>query len=92
MTTQVTPDYAGLSVTPRMLGEVAGAGHLTFSDGCAMVDTFAECDDPYLAPEEAHAVIDTATTAFLQWVSGEEEAAAWLPDPDATVLTWSEVR
>lgn len=89
---QVTPLYAGLAVEPRFLGELEGAGHFTFSDACALLPTFEDCAPPYLDPSVAHPIIATATTAFLQWVQGEEQAAAWLPDPDEALWTWTEER
>jgi predicted dienelactone hydrolase len=92
MDTQVTPLYDGLVETPRMLGELQGAGHLTFSDGCAMLPTFDDCSPPYLDPDVAHPILATATTAFLDLALGEDAAAAWLPDPDETRWTWTEQR
>ena len=92
MDTQVTPLYEGLAVTPRMLGELEGAGHYTFSDACEMLPVFDDCEPPFLAEDVAHPIIATTTTAFLQWVQGEEQAAAWLPDPAEGRLLWSEAR
>lgn len=91
MATQVTPDYAGLVVTPRMLGELDGAGHFTFSDACAIVATFADCEAPYMQADVAHPIVRTVSTAFLQWVRGAQEAEAWLP-PEEPLLAWTEER
>lgn len=88
MATQVGPIYGDLVVTPRALGTVEGAGHFSFSDACAMVPTYDDCDPPFLPDTETHPVIATAATAFLRWVRGDEAAAEWLPDPDAQILGW----
>lgn len=92
METEVDPIYRGLAVTPRMLGVVEGAGHFTFSDACAMLPTFEDCDPPYLSAEEAHPIISTVTTAFLMWTLGEEQALPWLPDVEEERLVWEEER
>ncbi|MDP2316613.1 MAG: hypothetical protein Q8P41_27210 [Pseudomonadota bacterium] len=89
MASQVTPLYAGLTVETRFLGEVEGAGHFTFSDACAILPTFDDCGPPYLSDDVAHPIIATATTAFFQWVQGQEQAAAWLPDPEVAELVWT---
>ncbi|MDP2304607.1 MAG: hypothetical protein Q8P18_01100 [Pseudomonadota bacterium] len=89
---QVTPIYSDLAVAPRFLGEVEGAGHFTFSDACTILPTYDECSPPFLSATVAHPIIATATTAFLQWVRGEEQAEAWLPDPAEARWRWTEQR
>ena len=90
MDTQVQPIYDDLTTTPRYLGEVLDAGHYTFSDACDLVSTYDDCAEPFLDPEEAHVVINTVTTAFLQSVLGHDQAADWLP-PDGAPLEWTGV-
>ncbi|MES2644353.1 MAG: hypothetical protein V4850_33010 [Myxococcota bacterium] len=92
MASQVTPLYQGVVATPRMLGELEGAGHFSFSDICRMVSTYEDCDPPFLDDTVSHPIIATTTTAFLQWVQGDEAAAAWLPDAEEELLGWTEVR
>ncbi|MFZ5475309.1 MAG: alpha/beta hydrolase family protein [Myxococcota bacterium] len=89
--TQAGAIYGGLAVAPRALGTVDGAGHFAFSDACAIVSTYEDCHPPYRPDAETHPVISTAVTAFLRWVAGDTDAAAWLPDPDEEILAWEEV-
>lgn len=91
MATQVTPIYGDLVATPRALGTLEGAGHYAFSDACSILPTYDDCEPPYLPEEETHPVIRTAVTAFLHYNRGDDQAAAWLPDPSAAILTWEEV-
>jgi predicted dienelactone hydrolase len=88
MAAQVSPIYGDLVVTPRALGTLEGAGHYAFSDACSILPTYDDCAPPYLPEEDTHPVIRTAVTAFLHRVRGDEQAAAWLPDPAATILAW----
>lgn len=87
----VGPMYDRLLTTPRHLGVIEGAGHYTFSDACAFAPTFEDCEAPFLAPEQAHVLINTVSVAFLDLHLGEDEAAAYLP-PEDPLLSWQEVQ
>ncbi|MFH1464634.1 MAG: hypothetical protein ABIO70_09630 [Pseudomonadota bacterium] len=88
MAWQVRPIFGGLESTPRYLGELADAGHYTFSDACDLADTFDDCEPPYLDPAVAHPLIDTVTAAFLGVVQGDERFRVGLP-PEDDLLTWT---
>jgi predicted dienelactone hydrolase len=90
MSWQVTPIFGGLASLPRYLGEIADAGHHTFSDACDLVGTFDDCDPPYLDPHEAHPLIDTVTAAFLGVAQGDARFHAWLPPKDDRLI-WTAV-
>lgn len=79
----VTPMYEALTGAPwRALGELVDAGHYTFSDACDLLPTYEDCAPPFLDPAEAHPLINTVTTAFLDMQRGNAEAEAWLPPED----------
>jgi predicted dienelactone hydrolase len=88
MSDQVRPIYEGWGGRPAYLGEIADAGHYTFSNACDLVPTFDDCEPPYLEPAEAHAIINTVTTAFLGQARGVEGYEPWLP-PDDERLGWT---
>ena len=73
-------------------GELEQAGHFAFSDACEMLSGFAgdECEEPFIDPDEAHRVIQTWTTAFLQEVQGREDACQYLPG-DTEGVRWQEI-
>lgn len=89
MSAQVRPIFEGWGGRPASLGEIADAGHYSFSNACDLVPTFDDCEPPYLEPAEAHAIIVTLTTAFLGRAAGDERYDPWLP-PDDARLTWTE--
>ncbi len=82
--------YASLP-SPAMLLAIDGAGHFTFSDMCALVETIGltgdefddGCGEQNIDPAAAHALADRYATAFLQvHVAGDATFATWL-DPGA---------
>lgn len=89
--TVVTPLYEGLTVTPRALGVVEDAGHYTFSDACAFLPTYPDCEPPFIDQEEAHALINTLSIAWLDRARGFEEAGDWLLPEGETRVEWSPV-
>jgi predicted dienelactone hydrolase len=88
---QVEPIFDAWSGLPRYLGELAGAGHHSFSDTCAMGLDYPECSEPYMAVDEAHGLISTLTAAFLGRAQGDERYDPWLP-PEHGALSWDEVK
>jgi len=93
MEDQIQPAYdAMVSSKPRYLGELEQAGHFAFSDACEMLSGFAgdECEEPFIDPDDAHRVIQTWTTAFLQQVRGREDACQYLPG-NTEGVRWQEI-
>jgi len=88
MVDQVQPIFEGWGGRPAFMGEIADAGHYTFSNACELVPTFDDCEPPYIESSEAHAIINTITTAFLGQARGDARYDAWLP-PDDERLQWT---
>jgi len=88
MVAQVRPIFEGWAGRPAFMGEVADAGHYSFSNACDLVPTFDDCEPPFIEGAEAHAIINIVTTAFLGQAMGDERYDAWLP-PDDERLQWT---
>ncbi len=88
MGAQVTPIFEGWGGRPAYLGEIADAGHYTFSNACDLVPTFDDCEEPYIEPAQAYEIINTVTTAFLGQAMGDDRFDEWLP-PDDERLDWT---
>lgn len=85
----VEPIWQALAVSPRSLAEIEDAGHFSFSDACALIPTYDECEPPFADPDEVHDISRTLALAWVQQARGHAEAAAWLPPPDdARVKSW----
>lgn len=86
----VRPMYEGLVVTERAFGALVDAGHFTFSDACAFLGdgVYEDCSPPYIAPDEAHPIINGVTLAFLERASGGSRWAEWLPPADESALAY----
>lgn len=85
---EARPMFEGLTVTPRALAVVDGAGHLSFSDVCELSPTFAECGDGYLPVEDVHRIAVEVAIPFLDWARGVDGARDVLP-PDEPALSWT---
>ncbi len=79
MDDQVRPIHAALATEPRMLATVVDAGHYTFSDACAIVGTYPDCEPPHVAPEVAHEVVNAMTLEWLRQAHGDAVTGGWLP-------------
>lgn len=88
MSAQVRPIFEGWGGRPATLGELADAGHYTFSNACDLVPTFDDCEPPYIPTADAHALLNTVTAAFLGLAMGDERYADWLPLDDER-WTWT---
>ena len=89
--TEASPMFDDLLVTPRALAVVAGAGHLSFSDACQLVPSYAECSDPeYLPVADVQRISVEVAIPFLDAARGVHGAAEALP-PDEQALTWTSV-
>lgn len=86
--TEAQPIYEGLTVAPRGLAVVEGAGHLSFSDACSLSPSFAECGEGYLPVDDVQRITLKVAVAFLDLARGVDDARAWLP-PDEAALHWS---
>lgn len=84
--TEAQPIFEGLTVGPRALGVVEGAGHLSFSDACELSPSFDECGEGYLPVEDVQRITLEVAVAFLDWVHGEADAREALP-PDEPSLS-----
>ena len=82
---QVEPLYAAVGARPKALGVLADAGHYTYSDVCTWAPTYDDCDPPYLLPAEAHPMIASSVTAFLETELGLSQAAGSFP-PAGTLV------
>lgn len=92
---QPVADYELLTVTPRALLGIDGAGHYSFSDACDLVPTYPDCDPPYRAPEDIHAQINTVATAWIKQLLEPERASEyspWLPPAGDETLVYEEAR
>jgi predicted dienelactone hydrolase len=89
MSAQVRPIFEGWGGRPATLGELADAGHYTFSNACDLVPTFDDCEAPYIPTADAHALINTVTTAFLGLALGDDRYGDWLPQDDERWV-WTE--
>ncbi len=88
MAAQVGPIFEGWGGRPAYLGELADAGHYSFSNACDLVPTFDDCEPPFIEGAEAHAIINTVTAAFLGQALGDDRYADWLPPQDDR-LSWT---
>jgi len=85
---EARPMFEDLTVTPRALAVIDGAGHLSFSDVCELSSTFDECGDGYLPPEDVHRIALEVAVPFLDWARGVDGARDVLP-PDEPALSWT---
>lgn len=89
--TEAQPMYEALTTTPRALAVIAGAGHLSFSDACMLVPSYAECSDPdYASVEDVQRISVEVAIPFLDAARGVAGAQEMLP-PDEQLLTWTSV-
>ena len=79
MDDQVRPIYEAVGASTHMLATVVDAGHYTFSDACAILDTYPDCSPPHVAPAEAHVVVNAMTLEWLRAAHGDEVTGGWLP-------------
>lgn len=86
--TEARPIFEGLTVAPRGLAVLEGAGHLSFSDACSLSPTLAECGEGYLPIEDAQRITLEVSVAFLDWIAGDERARDALP-PQEQNLEWT---
>ena len=83
--TQVQPIFDGLGSQDAALAVLDGADHFAFTNLCDLLPGDDACVDPGIPTEDAHALVDTVVTAWLDVQLGEERAADWLPPDDARV-------
>ncbi|MCK6503077.1 hypothetical protein L6R53_06720 [Myxococcota bacterium] len=74
--------WEDLQAQPRAAAIIEDAGHYSFSDACTLVPTFEDCSEPFLAPEEVHALARTMVLAWLVQARGGAGMEPWLPPQD----------
>jgi len=88
---EVEPAYRGLTALPRYLGQLEGAGHLSFTDFCPVVGSGENGCGPDARPvEQVLADLRATVLAFLEVVRGDERARDWLP-PETGYSLWEAV-
>ena len=83
----VEPIHAALTQSEKYLLTIEGAGHYSFTNACELISTYPDCGEDHIAIEEAHHLINTTVTAFLQSVRGMEGMEEYMPYEDMA-LTW----
>ena len=71
----------------KMLAEIPLAGHYTFTNACDILPTYDDCGNGFIAPEDAHVLINTATTAFLAQQLGYKGWEEFVP-LDSSDIVW----
>jgi predicted dienelactone hydrolase len=83
------PMWEALTTDVRLAAQLEGATHYTFSDACRLAPVSPFCDGD-IDLDEAHALINGMTTAFLEEVRGTgRDTSAWL-GPDDPRVVWLE--
>ncbi len=80
--TEVQPIWRDIDGTDPMLGELLGAGHLSFSNACEILGTFPGCGEETLPDARAQTLVATATTTWLMMQEGDEKAKTMFPPGD----------
>ena len=89
MADEVSPIYNALTATPRYLAELQNAGHYTFSDACEILPLPLFCGENLIPVEDAHPLINTSITTFLQYSLDVTDAPP-LPLNDPAIV-WESV-
>lgn len=85
----LAPTFDALTVTPRGLGGVEGAGHLSLSALCPLYAGWPECEEggAYLPVQDAWEAVNVTAVPVLEVLRGEARAAAYLP-PERAAVSW----
>jgi len=85
----ISPTFDALTATPRALGGIVGAGHLSVTALCPYYPTWPECadDGSWLPVEDAWAALEVTVVPALELMRGDEDARAYLP-PERAQVTW----
>lgn len=83
------PTFDAIEVTPRGLGGVVGAGHMSLTALCPLYPFSAECQEGsgYLPIADAQEAVNVTAVPFLEVARGVEKAADYLP-PERAEVTW----
>lgn len=84
--TTVRGIYDAMTQENRYWANIKKAGHYTFSNACDIVATYPDCEDDHIAPEEAHQLINTTITAFLENERGRPGMEDYLPVNDSRLI------
>ena len=82
----VRPIYDALTQENKKLAIIEKAGHYTFSNACDIVDAYPDCGEDHIALPEAHQLINTTITAFLENERGRPGLDAYLPIDDSRLI------
>jgi predicted dienelactone hydrolase len=83
----VAPIYESLTQDSKHLLTIQDAGHYSFTNACELVSSYPDCGEDHIPVDDAHQLINTTVTAFLQSVRGMEGLEEYMPYQDAA-LTW----
>lgn len=85
----LAPTFDALTVLPRGLGGVEGAGHLSLSALCPYYVGWPECEEGggYLPVEDAWEAVNVTAVPALEVFRGEDRAEAYLP-PERAAVSW----
>jgi predicted dienelactone hydrolase len=82
----VKPIYESLTQENRNFAIIEKAGHYTFSNACDIVNAYPDCGDDHIALTEAHQLINTTITAFLENERGRPGLSEYLPVNDSRLI------
>lgn len=85
----ISPTFDALSTTPRAIGGIVGAGHLSVTALCPYYPSWAECadDGTYLSVQDAWTAVEVTVVPALKLMQGDQDASAYLP-PERADVTW----
>ena len=78
--------YDYLTQEEKYWANIKKAGHYTFTNACDILSTYPDCEDDHIAPTEAHQLINTTITAFLENERGRPGMSDYLPIQDDRLL------
>lgn len=85
----LAPTFDALPVSPKGLGGIEGAGHLSLTALCPVYVGWPECEEGggYLTPERTWAAINVTAVPVLEVLRGEDRAGNYLP-PEREDVSW----
>lgn len=78
--------YEALTQEEKYWAQLQKAGHYTFSNACDILNSYPDCQDDHIAPAEAHQLINTTITAFLENERGRPGMSDYLPVNDERLI------
>jgi predicted dienelactone hydrolase len=87
--TEVQPIWRDVGAPESVLGELLGAGHLSFSNACAILASFPGCGEESIPDARAQSLVATATAIWLRKNEGDEKVKAMFP-PEEPEWMWEQ--